>query len=104
MFNCFPLNFGTLLSKALDATNSKIHEVVYQILVYDLLFLNHLTCQPQDNLRMIQKASLNYLCKLWYHVLLFENHIILIVLSINQNPSYRVKKISEYFLEICCLI
>ncbi len=104
MLHGLSLYLVLFLSEALDASNSEIHQVIYEIFIHNLFFLNYFTSKSQDDLGMIQETSLNDFGKLGYYIFFFECHIMLVVFGIDENASDGVKEVAEDLFEISGLV
>jgi hypothetical protein len=102
MFDSLLLNLLIALCEAFNPSDSVVDKIIYQILISDLLFVHHLTCESHDHLTVINEASLHDLRQLRNQGLLFEQKVVRTFFRIDQNASHGLEKVVEYFFEIWC--
>ena len=91
-------------SEALDASDCVVDEIVYQILICDLLLVDHLRCESDYDLRVIDEARLHDLGKLRDQRLLFEKQVVRALLGVDEDSTHGLEKVVEDLLEIGRLV
>ena len=91
-------------SEALDAADCVVDEIVYQILICDLLLVDHLRCESDYDLRVIDEARLHDLGQLRDQRLLFEKQVVRALLRVDEDSTHRLEEVVEDLLEIRRLV
>ena len=90
--------------EALDAADCVVDEIVYQILICDLLLVDHLRCEPYYDLRVIDEARLHDLGQLRDQRLLFEKQVVRALLGVDEDSTHGLEEVVEDLLEIRRLV
>jgi hypothetical protein len=91
-------------SEALDASDCVVDEIVYQILIRDLLLVDYLRCESDDDLRVIDEAGLHDLGKLRDQRFLFEKQVVRTFFGVDEDSTHGLEQIVEDLLEVCRLV
>ena len=104
MLHRLPLYLLIALCETLDSSNGIVDKIIDQILICYLLLIDHLTCESDNYLAVINKAGLHYFRQLRNQRLFFEKEVMGTFFCIDKDTAHGFKKVIENLLKVGCCV